>query len=84
LYARRIAGTYPSLSVVFAEAVTFDIMLEGVVVKEELEGEDGSSDERNGKGMIGPVGKRFIVSSGSFDVTGMGESRGSDMIVFPS
>jgi len=34
LYTRRIAGTYPSLSVVFAEAVTVDIMLEGVVVKD--------------------------------------------------
>ena len=73
----RITGTYPSLSAVFAEAVAFDMMLEGVIAKEELEGENGSSDERNGKGMIRPVGKRverFIVSSGSFEVTGMGES----------
>jgi hypothetical protein len=80
----RIIGTYPSLSVVFAEEVAFDMMLEDVVVKEGLEGEDGSADERNDKGMIGPMGKRverFIVSSGSFE---MGESRGSDMTVFPS
>ena len=60
-------------------SVAFDMMLEDIVVKEGLEGEDGSSDERNGKGMIGPVGKRverFIVSSGPKEVTGMGESPG--------
>ena len=60
-------------------------MLEGVLVKEGLKGEDGSADERNGKGMISPVGKRverFIVSSWSFDVTGMGESSGNDITVF--
>jgi len=82
-----LAGTYPSLSVVFAEAVAFDILLGDVVVKEGLEGEDGSADERNGEGMRGPMGKRverFIVSSGSFEVAVMGESRGDDMTVFPS
>lgn len=59
------------------------MMLEDVVVKEGLRGEDGSADECIGKGMKGPMGERVVYadSSKSFEVTGRLESRSDDMSV---